>query len=381
MIAGALGARFFKKLKLPSVTGYIISGILIGPYGLNLLSKDVINASDFISNIALTFIAFSLGQNFTLARLRRIGKSVLYISIGEVIGAFVIVTFVLWFVLKIPFPIAMVIGAIAPATAPAAVVMVTREYRARGIFTDTLLGVVAIDDAWGIILFAFSLAIAKTAMGEHAGVLSNILFDLLHALLEVLGGLVLGFIIGIIFSYFFKFLTPARLIIYVIGLVLVTSGISMHFNFSLLLSNMMFGAVVANVLKTDAPFEILKRFDPPIYLLFFVIAGANLEIKNLTALGMLGLLYVISRLPGEMLGAFIGAVIANADKRIKKYIGLGLAPQAGVAIGLALLARTTLSENAGEMILSTIIVTTVIYELIGPPLVKLALEKAGEIGT
>ncbi len=383
IIIGLLSSRIFNKIKLPSVTAYIVCGILMGPYILNLISKNVLNASGLVSNIALSFIAFSLGQNFTLYRLRRIGKSVFAISIGEVLGAFIIVTLSVWLLLGKPFYVAIVIGAIAPATAPAAVVMITREYRAKGTFTDTLLGVVAIDDAWGIILFAFSLALAKTVAGTHGGVFATLFPDLLHGFMEVFGSLFLGFILGGIFSYFFRFLkTPAHLLIYVIGFILLTGGLSIEFNLSVLLSNMMLGATVANLSKTEnRAFEILKGFDPPIYLLFFVLAGANLEIANLTELGLTGIIYVLTRLPGEMLGAFLGALVSKAEKRIKKYIGLGLAPQAGVAIGLALLAKAYLPKDAGEMILSTIIVTTVIYELIGPPLVRIALERAGEIGS
>jgi len=379
---GLIGARLFKKLKFPSVTAYIVFGIILGPHILKLIAEDVLNSTTFISNIALGLIAVSLGQNFTITKLRRIGKSVLAISLGEVIGSFSLVFFFLFFIIKTPLPIALILAAIAPATAPAAVVMVTREYRAKGPFTDTLLGVVAIDDAWGIILFAFCLALAKSFASAHTGIFANIFSDVVHGFWEVLGGLGLGISLGFVYSYFLKYLrTSSNILIYTLGIILINSGLSIMLNVSLLLANMFFGAVIANRIKLcDEIFEILKKFDPPLYLLFFVLAGASLEIPNIPALGLIGIVYVLTRLPGEMLGAFSGAYLAKASKKIKKYLGLGLAPQAGVAIGLALVAKTYFTNSIGDTILSTIIVTTVIYELIGPFFVKIALEKAGEVG-
>jgi Kef-type K+ transport system membrane component KefB len=381
LIIGLLGAQIVRRFGLPSITGYILFGIILGPNILNLVSPGMLRSSNLISNVALSLIAVSLGQNFTLAKLHNIGKAVFSISIGEVMGAFILVFSVVYLVARVPLPMALLLGAIAPATAPAAVVMVTREYRAKGKFTDTLLGVVAIDDAWGIILFAFCLAIAKSVVGAHIGIFTNIFNDVIHGFWEVLGGFALGILIGLIMSFFVKYIkTSSNLLIYVLGFILLSAGLSMLLNVSLLLANMALGATVANRLKdSETIFDTLKRFDPPIYLLFFLLAGANLEISNFTTLGLLGILYVITRLPGEMLGAFIGAYVAKADSKVKKYLGLGLAPQAGVAIGLALIAKNYFPNDLGETILSTIIITTIIYELIGPILVRIALEKAGEI--
>jgi Kef-type K+ transport system membrane component KefB len=381
LTVGLAGAYLLNRFKLPSVTAYILFGIILGPYLLNLISTDMLHTSTLIANITLSLIAFSLGQNFTLSKLRRIGKAVFAISIGEVLGSFILVSLAVYLLGGQSLAVAILFGAIAPATAPAAVVMVTREYRARGQFTDTLLGVVAIDDAWGIMLFAFCVAIAKSLLGAHVGVLANVFSDLAHGLWEVIGGLGLGIAIGLLFSYLLKYInTLSNLLIYTLGLILISSGLSVWLNVSLLLANMALGATVANRVKmSDNIFDVLRRFDPPVYLLFFLIAGANLEISSIYSLGILGLLYVATRLPGEMGGAYIGATLAKANVTIKKYLGLGLAPQAGVAIGLALYAKNYFPGNIGEMILSTIIVTTIIYELIGPVLVRLALVKAGEI--
>jgi len=379
VIAGFVFGRIFNKMGLPSVTGYIVSGIVMGPYGLNIIHKGILNGSDFVSSVALSFIAYTLGKSFTLKSLKKIGKSVLAISIGEVVVSFLMVTLALKFILHQPLYLSIVIGAIAPATAPAAVVMVVREYRAKGPLTDTLLGVVAIDDAWGIMLFAFSIALARSLSMSKGIVFSSVFHQMSHALLEVVGSLGIGFVVGYIFSKLFKFFkTPTHTLIGIIGVILLTGGICEELKFSILLSNMMLGATIANTIKPSTrAFDILEGFDPPLYLLFFVLAGASLEVTNLKALGLIGLVYVLTRLPGEMLGAYIGARISKAPPNVRKYLGLGLAPQAGVAIGLAIISKIYLPE--GDLILSTIIVTTVIYELIGPPLVKLALRKAKEI--
>jgi len=379
VIVGFLIGRLLNKIHLPSVTGYIVAGILIGPYGLRLIHQDVLNASSFVSNIALSFIAYSLGKSFTFHQLKKVGKSVLYISIGEVVVSFLLVTLSLWLFLKLPLYVALVIGAIAPATAPAAVVMVTREYKAKGVLTDTLLGVVAIDDAWGIMLFAFSLAVAKPLSLSETLIFSGVLHQLFHAFIEVSGSLALGFVVGILLAYFFRFLkTPTQILLVIVGTILLTAGISVELNISILLSNMMLGATVANILKPSSrPFEILSGFDAPLYLLFFVLAGASLEIGSLKQLGLVGIVYIFTRLPGEMLGAYIGAKLSKASDKVRRYLGLGLAPQAGVAIGLAIIAKVYIPQ--GDLVLSTIILTTVVYELLGPPLVKIALEKAHEI--
>lgn len=381
LLAGLLSAKLIRKLKIPTITAYLLLGVAIGPYALNLVSDGIIASSGLISNVVLSFIAFSLGQNFSLERFRRIGRSVMSISVGEVIGAWAVVTFAIWFFLKQPFYIALIFGSIAPATAPAAIVMVTREYKARGSFTDTLLGVVAIDDAWGIILFAFCLATAKYLSGFHAGLGHTPLAGMLHAFGEIVGAVILGFILGWFLSKLSRYITnPNDLLVFTLGFILLTAGICVYFHWSVLLANMVLGATLVNVNKTSFKFfDAVRAVDSPFYLLFFVLAGANLELNLLASIGILGLVYIITRLPGEMLGAFLGAHFSGASSRVKKYIGLGLAPQAGVALGLALIAKSTFNNEAGNMILSTIVATTVVYELIGPICTKIALKKAGDI--
>ncbi len=389
LLAGLLSAKLIRKLRIPTITAYLLLGIAIGPSLLNLVSSGILESSGLISNIVLSFIAFSLGQNFSVERFRRIGRSILYISIGEVIGAWLVVTLCIWLIAKQPFYIALVFGAIAPATAPAAIVMVTREFKAKGTFTDTLLGVVAIDDAWGIILFAFCLAIAKSMAGVHGLATDTVLTGIMRAGIEIVGALVLGGVLGIILSKISKFITNSSdLLIYTLGFILLTAGLAIHFGLSVLLANMVLAAVLVNINKTSFKFfDALRAVDSPFYLLFFVLAGVNLIINDANFLGIIGVLgciYVFSRLPGEMIGASLGAHAAKAQNSVKKFIGLGLAPQAGVALGLALIAKSAFVNeingvSVGGMIFSTIVMTTVFYELIGPICTKIALKKAGDI--
>jgi Kef-type K+ transport system membrane component KefB len=382
-LVGLFAAKLINKIHFPAITAYLLIGIVIGPFCLNFITKEILASSGLISNMVLAFIAFALGQNFTIERLRKIGKQIFAISIGEVLGAWILVTLCVWLLAKQPFYVALIFGAIAPATAPAAVVMVTREYRAKGNFTDTLLGVIAIDDAWGIILFALCLAFAK-AFATVAPAGSNSLMVLLPFVLEsgkeIIGSLVLGSFVAFVLSYLSRFLrTQAEVLTFTVGFILLTAGLSLLFGFSLLLACMALGAVVVNTNRANLQFfEALKNIDSPFYLLFFVMVGANLEINLLSSLGLLSIVYVFARLPGEMIGAFIGARASGAGKRIEKYLGLGLAPQAGVALGLALTAKVAF-PGAGDTILTTIIITTIIYELIGPICTKYALIKAGDI--
>lgn len=377
-LGGFLLAKLLKKVKFPAVTAYLLLGILIGPYILNLVPAQILNFSGVISNIALGFIAFTLGQNFSLSNLRKLGKSVFWISIGEVTVSWGLVTFALYFLLKQPLYLSILFGAIAPATAPAATVMVIREYKTKGPMTNTILGVVAIDDAWGLIIFAVSLAVAKSLFSHTISSFPMVI--ILRALLEVGGAFLLGGGLGIAFFYLSKFArTRDELLVFIIGFIFLTIGLAIYFNLSVLLACMILGTIVTNINSTSFKFfEIIKAIDSPIYLAFFVLTGASLELFSLKKLGLLGSIYFITRPLGEYMGAYIGAFISKVPSLVRNYIGLSLVPQAGVALGMALLCKSFFPE-AGRIILSVIIATTVIYELIGPFFTKFALMKAKEI--
>lgn len=379
LFAGLLSAKLIKKIKLPAVTAYLLLGIFIGPSLLKLVPEGILGASGLISNIVLGIIAFGIGQNFSRYHLRRIGKTVVWISVLEACGAWILVTLIFYLILRQPFYLSLLFGAIASATAPAATVMVIREYRAKGNFTDTLLGVVAIDDAWCLIIFAISLAISQAIYAHNleAFFLAKVFFS---SLLSISGAFILGAFLAIVLSVFYRFVrTPTELLILTLGIVFLNIGIAIWLNLSVLLANMFLGAALVNLNRYSFKFfDSLKIIDSPLFLLFFVLAGASLEINILGKLSIIGLSYLIFRVVGKVIGASLGAKISNAATSVRKYLGFGLIPQAGVALGCALVAKSDFPQ-VGNMIFTTIVATTVIYELIGPLCTKYALRKAGDI--
>lgn len=379
LLAGLLAGKLIRQLRIPTVTAYLLLGIIIGPSALNLVSEGILSSSGLISNIVLGLIAFSIGQNFALERFRKIGKPVIWISILAAVAPWFLVTTALLILLKQPFYIALLFGAISSATAPAATMMVVREYKAKGSFTDTLLGVVAIDDAWCLIIFALSFAIAK-ALFVHVTSSAFLFKAIFHSLLEVIGAFILGGILALILSYLSRFVaTPSDLLIYTLGFIFLNTGLALYFNFSVLLANMVMAAVLVNAHKVSFKFfDALRAIDSPLYLLFFVLAGANLEIDLLKGLGLLGLGYIVFRSLGKIGGAYLGGMVAAVPPRMRNYMGLALLPQAGVALGVALIAKAEFGQLGG-IIFTTIVATTVIYEIIGPLFTKIGLKKAGEI--
>jgi len=379
LLAGIFTARLVNKLGFPAVTAYLILGILIGPSLLGLVPAGILNASGLISNIVLGMIAFGIGQNFSIDNFKRLGRSILWISVLEACGAWILVTLTFLIILRQPFYISLLFGAIASATAPAATVMVIREYRAKGSFTNTLLGVVAIDDAWCLIIFALSLAVSK-AIHAHMTSTFFLIKVILNSILPIGGAFALGAILAIALSYFSKYVHSAtELLIYTLGFILFSIGIALSLHLSVLLSCMFLGTVLVNIhLAPFKFFDAVRTIDSPLFLLFFVLAGANLEIGLLKNLGLMGLAYLISRVAGKVIGANRGARISKSSDSIKKYLGFGLIPQAGVALGVALIAKSDF-PSIGNMLFSTIVATTVVYELIGPMCTKYALHKAGEI--
>jgi NhaP-type Na+/H+ or K+/H+ antiporter len=372
-----LAAKLIHLVRLPMVTAYLIMGILIGPQVGNLINPRILEASGLFSEFVLGVIAFVIGENFSLGQFRRLGKSVLWISVGEVLVSWGLVSLSLRLLLGQPLYLCLLFGAIAPATAPAATIMVIREYKSKGILTDTLLGVVAVDDAWGLILFAISLAMAKELYYvTHLHPLKVVGF----ALLKVLGSFIIGGVLGWIFTISSRFARHREeTLIYTLGFILLGVGLSKLADASVLLTNMFFGATVVNLHPRGRRFfDLIKDVDFPLYLLFFVLAGASLELGALKQLSLVGLAYFFTRPLGEWLGAWLGASVAKSVKVVKRYLGFGLIPQAGVALGMAVYVKAAFPE-AGAVILSVIIGTTVLYEIVGPIFTKFALQRAGEI--
>ena len=379
-ILGFFSSRITKKLKIPTITAYVMLGILLSPEVLNLLSEEMLSTSDFFSNIVLGIIAFSLGESFSLDTLRRVGRAVTGISITAAIMPWFLVTVAFWLFFKQPFYIALVFGAIASATAPAAVVMVTQEYKSRGDFTDTLLGVVAIDDAWALIIFGLSLAFASSFIHDN-GHLAGILKDLFRAIIEIFGSLAIGVVVALIFNKLSHFVKTAKeRLIFVLGFLFLAIGSAILLHFSVLLSCIVFGATLINTNKLSFEFfNSLRDIDSPLYLIFFVLAGASLKINILAAAIMLTLGYIALRTAGKIAGGALGSKIVDASPSIRKYMGMALIPQAGVALACALIAKQTIGGHWGEKILTITIASTVVFELVGPWITKFSLIKAGEI--
>jgi Kef-type K+ transport system membrane component KefB len=382
VLVGALVAeKIISYLKVPAITSYILLGILLGPYALNVTGEGLIASSELLSNIVLGFIAFHIGKNFSVEHFKRIGKAVLSVSISVTIATLICVTSGIYYVAHQPFHIALLFGAIATATAPATTMMVIRQYKARGLFTDVLLGTVAIDDAWGIMIFSISLAIAQVLqIGQFSEWI--IMTVTIKAAAKIFLSVILGLIMAIIASKISGYLKRREdVLTFILGAILINTGVALYFHMSPLLSNMFFGAVLVNIEKTSFKFfESVNSVDWPLYVMFYVLAGANLDIGLLNSLGLIGSVYIISRIVGRIGGAYAGAVIAGADQSIRRYMGLALMAQAGVAIGLAMMAKASLPHSGGA-ILNTIIATTVVYEIFGPIATRYALLKAKDINT
>ena len=376
LFSGLIFGRAVKHIKLPNVTGYLIAGLLIGPYIFKLLPLDIVKEFELISEIALAFIAFSIGSEFKLSYLKKVGIAPIIIAAFEALTATIFVAGAL-VIFGFDFKIAILLGAIASATAPAATIMVVKQYKAKGPVTETLLSVVALDDAVALIAFGFSMAMVNSMLHPSQ---NSVFITALLPLIEIIGSIVLGFILGICFNiplrYFKK--DSNRLII-TAGFVFLGSAIASMLGLSSLLLCMSMGAALINTSNSGKSiFKLVDNVTPPIYLMFFVVSGAELDISILPKIGAMGIIYVIFRVMGKITGASLGAILAKAPETVKKYIGFTLIPHAGVAICLSLIASQTLPEY-GQTIRAVILCGTLIYELFGPAATKVGLKKAGEI--
>ncbi|MBU5590364.1 cation:proton antiporter [Clostridium sp. MSJ-4] len=378
LFSGMLCAKLLSKIKLPNVTGYLIAGVIIGPYVLKIVPQDAVKSLGILSEAALGFIAYGIGSEFLLKNIKKTGKTVIMITIFEALGAVLLVDLAMIFIFKQPLPFSLTIGAIAAATAPAATILVIRQYNAKGNFTTTLLQVVAMDDAIGIIAFGISLAIAQALIG---GASTSLAMAILKPLIEIVFSIVIGFILGFIFAYLGKKVQGENeLLSLTIAFIFFAIGISIKLNLSTLLTCMMLGATITNLSSNSSRFlSIVDRFTPPLFIAFFTIAGLELNLSVLGSVGVIGLGYMVFRVIGKMLGVYIAGYITKAEENVRKYLGLALVPQAGVAIGLSLVAEKSLPPEYGQAIRTIVLAGTVIYELIGPLSSKIALIKAGDI--
>lgn len=380
LLFGFALTRITKLLKLPNVTAYIITGILIGPYCLNLVPQTVTDYTSFLPDVALAFIAFSTGQFFRLDILKGNGTKVLIITVLEACIASLFVFIAAYYLLNMDLSFSVVLAALASATAPASTMMTIRQTGAHGDFVNTLLQVVALDDVVGLIAYSIAISIALASSASGSGFeFRNIISPILLNLVSVILGAILGLILKVLL--FPKRSTDNRLIISV-AVLFGFVGVCEILGVSPLLGCMFMSTVYINITDDDKLFKQLNNFSPPILLLFFVRSGVGFELGALTgghnnnggtSLLMLGVVYFIVRILGKYAGAFWGCMITRKDRLVRNYLGLALIPQAGVAIGLAELGARTLGGTMGSALRTVILASSVLYELIGPGCAKLSL--------
>lgn len=398
VIAGLVMTRLIKPLHLPDVTAYLLTGVAIGPYllgslgieGLGFCSAENISALSAVSETALGFIAFAIGNEFRLGELKKTGKAATVIGILQAFAAAVVTDIALIAVHfaipeKLSLSAAITLGAIATATAPAATLMVVRQYKAKGELTNLLLPIVALDDAVGLVIFAVSFGIAKALDSGIVDIYSVIIDPLLEIVLSLLLGAILGYVLTILER---KFLSNSNRLSLTIGFVFLTVALSalkfeigpVTVGFSSLLVCMMLGTVFCNTCPLS--FDLMERADKwtaPLFIFFFVISGAELELSvfgEFTTM-LIGIIYVLSRAAGKYFGAYAGCKITNQNKKVTQNLGIALFPQAGVALGMCVTASTL--EGDGETIRNIVLFAIFVYEIFGPMLTKGALKRAGDI--
>jgi len=378
---GLLIGKGTHLMKITGVVGYILTGIILGPDvlgALELTSTEI----ETITNFALGFVAFIIGGELTLTLLKKQGKSIIGIILGESFGAFAVV-FLGVYLLTRHAGEALIFAAMAPASAPAGAVAVIHEYKARGKLTNAILTVVGFDDGLAILIYAFAVALASVLISSGSFSVSNLL---VMPVVEIGGALLLGGGIGVAASFVFKRLHDREeTIAAALTVILITTGLAMYFELSLILACMALGMTVINVFPQDnrPVFRHVTDISLPVYVTFFVIAGVELHLDVLATVGLLGAIYIICRALGLVGGSYLGAAAGGAEPTVRDNIGFGILSQAGVAIGLALLASQKMAalgkDDLGAMIVTTIAATTVVFEIIGPLSARFALQRAGEI--
>ena len=372
LLAGFLLSRLTKRLRLPNVTAYILAGIVIGPGLLGLVSPAMLGHMSFISDLALAFIAFSVGKFFKKKNLKAAGGKVIVITLFQSLTAGIIVTLAVKALFGFDWKFALLLGAIATATAPASTLMTIKQYHARGEAVDIILQVVALDDV--ICLLTFSV-VAALFGGQSTGVAA-----LLLPLVYNIAAIALGFGIGFLAGKLLKNRSKDNRVILILAMLAGISALCGVFKVSPLLSCMVMGAAYINFSRDNLLFDEVDGFTPPLISLFFILSGANLDLNSLAVAGMVGICYFAFRILGKYLGAAAGCAVTHKRAEIRQYLGLALVPQAGVAIGLAFLGARILPAATGELLMTIILSSSVLYELIGPASAKFALLKMGCLG-
>lgn len=381
-------------IRLPMILGYMLTGILLGPSFLGLIEYETLEKLSFIIDVGLGIVAFSIGTELDFRSMKRLGLGLVTLIFAESFGAFLLVFSFVYLFTQDPV-LAIIFGAIAPASAPAGTVAVIKEYKAKGPMTKALYAVVGFDDALGIIIFGFALAFVKAlVISQSVSADAPIDFSLAQPLSEIL----ISIVVGTLFGWFFvrmseKLGENGKMLVLVMGTVLLLAGISLQFHSSLILSNMMAGIILSNFSHESLIQKVRATIDmilPLVFVLFFLVAGLHLELALLPSLGLLGLVYIAGRSVGLLGGAYLGSVAGGMEKKIRHYLGFGILSQAGLAIGLGFVVKNEFAKIAtehqladvasiGTSVLITITASSIFFELIGPIATRFALEKAGEI--
>ncbi len=393
LLVGLGAGKLLSRLRLPSVVGYLLAGVALGPSALGVVGVRATHEMGIITDFGLGIVAFMIGSEITWGLARRMGRQLPVIILAESFLAFGVVAALVgvfghW-ALPAAIPAlaaALLFGAMAPASAPAGTVAVIQECGAKGPVTSLLLAVVGLDDGLAIVIYAFAAAAAKVVVAGGAIEVSGILHG---PVLEILGGVLLGLVVGLALMALLRVLTgPAEQLTAAMGAVLLTTGLSSVLHLSLILSNLAVGMAIANTSKiaTRRAYSALQGITHPVYVLFFLIAGAHLDLGMLKGMTLLAPLYVLGRITGLIGGAYVGASVTGADRVVRRYLGLGILSQAGVAIGLAFMVTREFGslgpagKQLGVLLINTIAATTIFFEILGPVTTKIALARAGEIG-
>ncbi|WKY48750.1 cation:proton antiporter [Eubacteriaceae bacterium ES3] len=377
LFAGIIFGRIVKFFKMPNVTGYLVAGLILGPSFLNFIPSYMVEGFGVISDIALGFIAFSVGSQFDFNYFKKVGPAPIIIAIFEAITAVVFVIIAVT-VFGFDIKLAIMLGAIAAATAPAQTIMVIKQYRAKGPLTSMLMSVVAVDDAVALIAFGFASTLVNMMSSTQSG---NLFISILTPVYELLISLVVGILVGFLMKLIFRwFKKPSNQLSISIASILLAYWVSDSLYGSSLLSCMALGATMANIYRAqiDQLVKITEEFTPPVFMLFFVVSGAGFQVSALSSIGLIGILYVVARVIGKITGAYIGGRLTGQDQNTCRYLGPTLMPQAGVALGLIVAASQVVPDYANQ-IQVIVLCSTFIYSLIGPVVAKQSLIKAGEI--
>ncbi len=388
LFGGTIGGRLFQKLRIPQVVGYIIIGIVLGQTGLNIVHKRIIEIFQPFNYFALGVIGFMIGGELKREVFARYGRQFIYILFSEGLTAFIFVSIFVFIVaqffikeLSLVLALSLLLGAIASATAPAATTDVLWEYRSRGPLTTTVLGIVALDDGLSLFLFAIVSSIALGITGRGG---SGLLGSIFLPMYQIFGSLGIGVFCGFLLSKIIqRYGEEDRILTFSIGMVLLVLGVALLLNVDILLAAMGLGVMITNInpRKSKQVFELVARVTPPIYVLFFVLFGAKLNIRHITIpILLIALAYLLGRTGGKSLGAIFGAQVSKAEKSVQRYLPLCLFSQAGVAIGLSIFAAQRFPGDVGNAIVAVITTTTFVVQIIGPPLTRLAVIKSKEAG-